>query len=353
VRGKFSLAACLTIGLCGCATATTQFGVSPLTNSVTPSPTGTPNSVVTLGNFEFVSVQGAGQIFTYNVGVESQTQTGAPYMTPCADPSGMIATNIGGNNVLAVVCYDTGALVTLSIGGNGLLTALGSLTGLTTPYPGIALSGTDVLVPELGQPLVTNGSVVKVSLGNPAMPVITGTVTLASPAPGEFANPGYLAMAGANILVAAGSESAPQATSSTIQVVNEATMTLVGTPFVVAHSPQQIAVQQNVAFVTLYDEEQVESIDISNPASLKMLGTVTQSAAGQSCHPEPIVLNGSLAYVGCFVEGEIEEFNILDPTHMQAVGVIAEVPSPQRLAFSGSSLLATSAVSGGQVFEIQ
>jgi hypothetical protein len=101
-------------------------------------------------------------------------------------------------------------------------------------------------------PFSANGGVAKVNIASPASPLITGVATLASPSTGGYANPGYLTVAGGYIFVSAGSESDPQSTSSTIQVVNESTMKLVGSPFPVAHSPQQLAVQGTVAYVSTF-----------------------------------------------------------------------------------------------------
>ena len=77
------------------------FSPPPAISSVQPSNTGTPNSVVSFGNYEFVSVQGTGQIFTYNLSSGSQVLNGAPYATACADPSGMVVASIAGVNVMA------------------------------------------------------------------------------------------------------------------------------------------------------------------------------------------------------------------------------------------------------------
>lgn len=243
--------------LTGCANPvikTTQTAQS--TTKVTPSSAGIPNSVASLGAYEFVSVQGTGQIFTYNIAGGTQALKEPPYQTPCSSPSGMVITNIAGNNIMAVVCYDTGSLLTLNIHADGSLSPLGSVGGLGTPYPGIALDGTNVFVPLFGVPLSANGGVAKVNIASPTHPVISGMATLASPSPDGYANPGYLTLAGGYIFVAAGSESYPISTSSTIQVVNETTMDLVGSPFPVAHSPQQIAVLGTAAYVTMFDAVQ-------------------------------------------------------------------------------------------------
>ncbi len=164
----------------------------------------------------------------------------------------MVITNIAGNNVMAVICYDTGVLLTLYIHADGSLSASGLVSGLDTPYPGIALDGTNVLIPLFGATSTANGGVAKVNISSPAKPVITGIATLASPSSGGYVHPGYLTVNGGYIFVSAGSESNPLSTSSTIQVVDETTMKLVGSPFPVAHSPQQLAVRGSTAFVTMF-----------------------------------------------------------------------------------------------------
>jgi hypothetical protein len=306
---------------------------------------------VSFGNYEFVSVQGAGQIFTYNMSSGSQVPAGEPYATPCTDPSGMVIATVGAQNVMAVACYDTGSLLTLTVNADGSLSALGSVGGLLMPFPGIVLDGTDVLVPLFGG-TSANGGLAKVSIATPTSPAIEGMVTLASPVSGGIANAEYLAVADGYIYVTSGSESNPLGASSTVQVVNEATMTLVGSPLVVPHSPQQIAVQGTVAYVTIFDATEVESIDLSNPASLQPLETLSLAAANQSCHPVPIIVQGTFAYVGCYSEGIIEQFDISNPAEIQPANSIAGISSPQRLAFAGNSMLVTDGASGGQVYQI-
>jgi len=323
----------------------------PEISSVTPSTLGLPNSVVSFGDYAFVSVQKTGQIFTYNVSSGSQVLAVAPYAVPCADPSGMVVTTIAGRTVMAVVCYDTGSLLTLTVHADGSLSALGSVSGLAIPYPGIVLDGTNVLVPLFGTAL-SNGGVAKVSIASPASPVIVATTTLASPAPGQVANAGYLAVARGTVYVASGSESAPLSSSSSIQGVDEATMTLVGSPLVVAHSPQQIAVQGNVAYVTIFDGAQLESIDISNPTSLKPLQVLSLAADNQPCNAEPVVVQGDLAFVGCYPEGVIDRFDISNPSQMRWVKSIVGISSPQRLVFADSSLMITSSTSGGAIYQV-
>jgi hypothetical protein len=323
----------------------------PAVSAVSPSPAGTPNSVISFGNFEFVSVQGTGEIFTYNNSSGSQVLVGAPYMTPCSDPSGMVVATIAGANVMAVACYDAGSLLTLTVNANGSLSALGSVSDLPTPFPGIVLDGTDVLVPLFGGGSV-NGAIAKVSIASPANPVIEDTVTLASPASGGIANAEYLALSGGYVYVTSGSESDPLGSSSTIQVVNEATMALVGSPLVVPHSPQQIAIAGTVAYVTLYDSEQLESIDISNPASLQPLQTVSLSVAGESCHALPVAVSNNMAYVGCYSERVIDQMSVSNPSQMQPAASLVGISSPQRLEASGNSLLATGATQGGEVYRI-
>jgi hypothetical protein len=326
-----ALCAAVLLGGCGAGMSPAPV-VAPIqaVTSVTPSATGIPLGVAVLGEYEFVSVQQTGQIFTYSVASGAQVPAVQPYSTPCADPSGMVLASIAGKNVLAVPCYDTGTLLTLNVAADGSLSALGSVSGLGTPYPGTALDGTNVLVPLFGVSQSANGGVAKIDISSPAKPVITGVATLASPGPGEFANPGALTVANGYIYVAAGAESYPLATSSTIQVVQESTMSVVGSPLVVAHSPQQIAVQGSVAFVTFYDAMQLESIDIAQPASLSVLQVYSLGNA----------------------EGAVEKLDISNPAAMATVQAIEGIAAPQAMAFAGQSLLVTSSVNGGSVYDV-
>jgi hypothetical protein len=335
--------------LTGCGSSTRP--VQTIT-SVTPSIAGTPLSVTSLGSFEFVSVQGTGQIFSYNIASGTQVLAAQPYSTPCSEPSGMAIATVAGNNIMAVVCYDTGVLLTLTVHADGSLTALGSVGGIPSPYPGIALDGTNVFVPLFGVSNSTNGGVAKVSIASPANPVITGTATLASPSSGGYANPGYLTAAAGNIFVAAGSESGPQTTSSTIQVVNEATMTLVGSPLVVAHSPQHLTVSGNTAFVTFYDATQLESIDVSHPAALKPLQILSLAAATANCHAIPLMVSGNNAYVGCYDEGGIDRFDVSDPTAMVLMQTTPGISRPQEFNSAQGYILVTDSTQGGYVYQI-
>jgi hypothetical protein len=65
-------------------------------------------------------------------------------------------------------------------------------------------------------------------------------------------------------------------------------MKLVGNPFPVAHSPQQLAVQGTVAYVTMFDAVQLESIDISDPANLRSLHILP--LATEEFKKEPLLL---------------------------------------------------------------
>jgi hypothetical protein len=320
--------------------------------SVTPSSTGTPNSVLAFGAFEFVSVQTTGQIFTYNISGGMQVAAVAPYATPCNDPSGMAIASISGSNVMAVVCYDTGSLLTLTVHADGSLTPLGSVSGLVQPYPGIVVDGTSVYVPLFGVPGSANGGVAKISIATPTAPAIASTVALASPAAGAFVNPGYLAVSGGYIFATAGSENAPQSATSTVQVINESTMMLVGSPLIVAHSPQQITAQGSVAYITIYDAQQLESIDISTPSNLKPLQVLPLGTTSAGCSAEPVAVYGTSAFVGCSAQGTIDWIDITNPSGMKLNNTISGVLNPQRLAFASPYLLATDGVSGGSVYQI-
>ena len=315
-------------------------------SSVVPSATGMPNSVTVFGGYEFVSVQGAGLIATYTLGSSSQ-KPAAVYATPCMNPSGMAGITIGGTNVLAAVCFDAGTVITLTIASDGSLHPLGMVYGLIEPYPEIALDGTDLYVPLFGSG-PANGAVAKISLAKPAAPVISGTVALASPAPGQHVNAVSLAAAGGYIYVASGSESQPLSSSSSVQVVNEAAMALVGTPFIVPHSPQQIVVAGGVAYVTLFDALAVEAVDISNPAAIKSITTASLA----NCHPIPVAVSNNVAYVGCYAEGAVARLNISNPAQIATITAISGVQSTQGMAISGNLLLVTDASAGGALYSI-
>lgn len=338
------------LALAGCG-APTFTAPQQQISSVTPSAAGTPNSVAVYGQFEFVSVQGTGQIFTYNLASGSQVQAGQPYTTPCADPSGMVVTTIAAQTVMAAVCFDTGSLLTLTVNADGSLHALGSVGGLPEPYPGIALDGVNVFVPLWGGSSAS-GAVAKVSLATPSTPAVLAVTTLASAVSGGTADAGYLAVAGGNVYVAAGSESNPLGTSSTIQVINEATMALVGSPFVVDHSPQQIAIVGSTAYVSLFDADAIVAISIANPASLQTVQTIPTAQEGKSCNPEPVAVQANQVYAGCFTSGTIEAFSV-SSGQLQAAQAISGVSNPQRITSTGNTLLVTGASLGGKVYEIR
>jgi hypothetical protein len=343
------LIATLSLSLCGCATPAL---FPPAMTSVVPSASGIPNSIAVLGHFEFVSVQGTGQIFTYDISTGSQVLAAAPYATPCKDPSGMVLTTIAGATVMAVPCYDAASLLTLAVHADGSLSPLGSVNGLPRPYPGIVLDGTDVFIPLFGSAAVANGAVARVSIASPANPVVTGLTYMASPAPGQYVNPSYLAVASGSLYIVAGSESNPLDSSSTIQVMDESRMSLVGRPFLLAHSPQQIAVQGTVAVVTLYDATQLESIDISDPANLRALEITPLASANAGCHALALAVSGQLAYVGCYEEAMVEEVDISNPTGLRLTQIVPGIASPQRILPTASSLLVPSSIPGGHVYQI-
>ncbi len=192
----------------GCGTGPAASDPIRVISQVTPSAAGAPIAVATYNSFEFISFQGTGQIFTYSVSNGEQSLV-ASYSMPCADPSGMGVVSTSSVTALAVVCYDTQSLVTLRIAAAGTLSPLGTMTGLSTPFPGVAMDGKTMFIPLFGVSHLSNGAVAKVDLSNPVVPVLVKTTTLASPASGGFVNPGALTVGAGKVLVAAGSESKP------------------------------------------------------------------------------------------------------------------------------------------------
>jgi hypothetical protein len=127
-------------------------------------------------------------------------------------------------------------------------------------------------------------------------------------------------------------------------------MTLVGSPFTMQHSPQQIAIAGSVAYVTTFDAETFSSIDISNPASLRAMETIQLASPG--CHALSVAVAANVAYVGCFTEGDILRFGVADPARMTQLAAIPGITAPQRMAITGSSLLVTGATAGGPLYSI-
>ena len=208
--------------------------------------------------------------------------------------------------------------------------------------------------PLYGITLQTNGAVAKVSIAAPANPVVTATATLVSSANGGYSNPGFLTVDSGYVYVAAGSESQPRATTSTLQVLRESTLAMVGTPLPVDHSPQEIVIHDGVAFVTFYDAEELESIDVSNPASLQPIQTLALNYQGVGCQALPIVVFELYAYVGCYAQAQLVRYNISDPTNMLADEVLTGVNTPERLFYATGQryLLAASSQTGGAFYQI-
>jgi len=356
MRAALWLLLCSVMALTACGvppSITTQPTLYSYT-SVTPSTTGTPNSVAILGNFDFVSVQQAGQIITYNFSSGSQVLV-STYTTPCNSPSGMVIVPEGSSNIMAVACYDTDSVLTLNVAANGTLSMLGSVAVPGVPYPGIAADGTNVFIPTFPKSGVnigpSNGGVIKVDVSNPAAPVVAATVALASPLPGADADATALAVSGGYIYVASGSETQPWDNTSSVQVVNESTMQLVGLPLVVPHSPQQIAVSGGVAYMTMYDAAGLESVNVSNPASLSMMGAIYPTMPS-ACSGLALALRGTTAYMGCYATETVDRINVSAPALMTETNYISSLGSPQSMAFSGSYLFVVSSAVGGSVYMV-
>jgi LVIVD repeat-containing protein len=314
--------------------------------SVVPNGSGVPNYVTIMWPFEYVSVQGVSKIYIYNISTGTQVAASTPsYTTSCTSPSGMALTNINGVEVMAVVCYDTGALLTLTVNtSTGALTSLGSVSGLTAPYPGLVIDGTNVYVPEFGTTSV-NGSIAQISIATPSSPSITTSVQLAQQGT-NYENPAYITSNAGYIFVEAGSETGGSSPDSSIQVINETTMTLVGTPLGVDHSPQSVAKLGTTLFVSIRDNPEIYSIDISNPASLSVLQKLTVS----SCLPLPVAVDARYLYVGCDSTGGIQLYDVSNPSNMQLLNTFTGFTDVQRLAFAGPYLAITDYATGGNVY---
>ncbi len=129
-------------------------------------------------------------------------------------------------------------------------------------------------------------------------------------------------------------------------------MTLIGSPFLLAHSPQQIAIEGTVALVTLYDASQLESIDISQPASLHLLQIASLASANTSCHALALATSGQVAYIGCYEEAMVEQVDTSNPSNLRLTQIVSGISSPQRILPLGSYLLVPSSARGGRVYEV-
>jgi len=111
-------------------------------------------------------------------------------------------------------------------------------------------------------------------------------------------------------------------------------------------------VQNNVLYVTLFDATQLETIDISNPASLQVLETLPLNSPTLSCNAIPVVIDGTYAYVGCYSQGVIEVMDVSNPSSIRLVNTVTSIPNPERFNLVGNYLQVTSSSVGGAVFQI-
>jgi hypothetical protein len=158
-----------------------------------------------------------------------------------------------------------------------------------------------------------------IDISNPAAPMLVGatavswgTAGIAVQGPyayttGYYANPNYLRMVDV---------------SNPANPFSAAAFTLAG-----AH-PQAVAVQGPYAYMLDYGINQLEVIDVSNPAahafsgdentspsSLPLLGSTTTDAG-----PSSIALQDHYAYVANAVGGTVEVIDLADPAHPAVVG---------------------------------
>lgn len=319
-------------------TATYPYTVTPLSSTG-----GTGNTVALNGNFAYVSVQGNSVIKIYNVST-GYPQAAGSYTTACTSPSGITFSNVGGNTVASVSCYDNKTLYTLSVNAaTGALTALGSVVVSSThaPWPGMVALGTDLLIPTDSQCPATS-VVYKVSLATPASPSVTGNATVQNATDSSQQCAAYLATDGTYVYA----ETSAEPGIGTAQVLNPATMTWVGTPYSLPHSPQQLALQGNTLYVTVHDSDAVYALDISNPASLATKGSLTLS----SCAALPVVAQGTRLYVGCDGAGAVV-LDISNPASMsQLTSLGSSFSSPQNMKVHGRNLYLVGGASNGALY---
>ena len=301
--------------------------------SVVPSTTQTPNYMATQGVYTYLTEQGAtaGSIVVLNTATNTPVVL-TTYAMPCASPNGIILSG----SYAYVTCYDTGALYVLSIDttnpASPVLAQVGSLSGLQGPFPGITMAGTHVYVAS--HVPANQGAIYRIDVSDPATPVVDGSVATT-----PSISPNAVFVSGDYLYCACSSEP----TTSYFEIFSaNGTMTSVG-EVAVAHSPQRLVVSGNYAYVTYYDAQTMDVIDITTPSAPVIAATLPLG-----CYALPIVLSGSYAYVGCYSPNGVARIDISTPLTPTLVGETATLASPvQALSLNGSYLLAVSGVTGG------
>lgn len=325
--------------------------------TVQPSTTLSPNSVWVQYPFELVTVQHSGatsQLNVYNISTGVQVLVGSPTtFTGCQFLNGVVATNIAGVNVVFTVCNDNATGYAFSLSSSGVLTAIGSpMTGLTAASPGIALDpdGVHVYVPLFGVSSSATGSIAKVLLSSTSSPTMVGSpMAVASfngcggTAGNSSQNPAYLVVADGYGFVETGHEPTTACVlDSTIQAFNTSTMALVGSVLPVAHSPQQLSKQGSTLFASYFDALQIQSFDISNPASITSL----QILSTPSANLVPIITRGSRTFAGVqggADVGDVYELDTSNPSDMRLIQKFTGFVDPQRFFLDGRNLFVVEA----------
>jgi len=298
--------------------------------SVTPSATLTPIAMDTEGSYAYLTVQGAsGAVIVLNAATNTPVVL-TTFALPCSAPNGILAAG----NYLYVTCYDTSTLYVLSIDNTvpsaPVLAIAGGVSGLQGPYPGISLAGTHMYVPAHD-----GAAIYRVDVSHPAAPVIDGSVATEA---GTSPNGVYVYEG--NVYCACSSEP----TQSYFQIFTATgTMKALG-ELPVAHSPQRLVVRGNYAYMTNFDAQHLDIIDVTRPDAPTLAATLPLG-----CQALPIILTGSYAYVGCFASTGVAMIDVSSPTSPVIVTDAATTASPvQALGLSGQHLLAAAGIAGGQ-----
>jgi hypothetical protein len=299
----------------------------------------TQNSMDTSGVYTYLTVQATASAQGAVVVLNTATNTPeilTTFTMPCVQPNGIL---ISGSYAY-VTCYDSGELYVLTINNSNptvpVLAILGIVGGLQGPFPGISLAGTHVYIPSHAPG--NQGAIYRVDVSNPAAPAIDGSIaTTPSISPNAvFVTGGYMYCACAS-----------EPDTSYVEVFTaDGTITSLGR-VALAHSPQRLVVRGNYAYVTNFDAEQLDVIDISTPASPSVAATVPLA-----CYGLPIALSGSYAYVGCYAADGVAKIDISVPSAPVLVSKTATSASPvQALGMNGPRLLAAAGVAGGSFTE--
>ena len=306
---------------------------------------GASNMITPYLNFVYISDQGDGKVKVFDTSGGGLNLIQTVNMS-CTAPDAIVMTHAGAQAIASITCYDNKTLYTFTVGADGTLTATGGSVAIPqSMWPGSIAIGTDLFVPTNAECPATS-TIYKVSVANPSSPSITGSANLQQAA-GVQQCTAYLATDGKYVYAEAGAEGGP-ANNSSIQVLNPASMTWVGSPLVVAHSPQEIVLQSQYLYVSYWDALKFDVISTANPAALSVVSSVSTG-----CALIGLAVHGTRLFTGCYgASNPLLVYNISDPTNIYQQTSTGSFNAWQNLKISGSRLFGVGGDANGNLYSI-